>query len=229
MVVSTSLSTSSNLSSQKCNPCNLAPQTQDRCNAHRSTTNSADAITKKSVWFNEECNRYHVDEREFVDTNIGHNQTWYSEEDYEKMRDNIRRLVEEALVGTQGNDEPANILHILILHALLEGAKQVNYVLDDASQLKNVSNKLTHLYSRKTGGSFEYIGLERYLSRAVSTDSRERRRSIQEVVSDIQSEFQLGLWSEQDLGKEYHDCCRHISQPQILFAQLVARAQLKAG
>ncbi|KAL7577042.1 hypothetical protein ACA910_006784 [Epithemia clementina (nom. ined.)] len=76
----------------------------------------------------------------------------------------------------------------------------------------------------------DWIGLEYYLGagRCVRRESKERRHCIQEIVSDIQSEYQLGLWTSKTVETELRDSCTQISQTHSLFAQFLAQAQYRA-
>ena len=195
-------------------------------------------------------NQYHADKKR---KNLVKDcrKTWYSDEDYAVMRDNLKILVSKTKIRLldeqkqqqqqqrqQEQDDhqeenatttnKASPLHFVTsLEGLLRKTKTVNYVLDNASQIPKLSNKkLSKLYLRKFGGGIELIGLEHYLSATLFLDAKERRESVQELVAVIQTEHQQGLWTDAEaLRLEFRNCCRQVTQAHVLMAQLLAQAQ----
>ena len=93
------------------------------------------------------------------------------------------------------------------------------------SEAKAKSNSPNNASGTDQESGFDWIGLEYYMIPGVKQESKERRCWIQEVVSDIQSEYRKGLWTRDTVEQELRDCCCQVSQTHTLFAQFVAQAQ----
>ena len=120
------------------------------------------------------------------------------------------------------------------LASLLRVPSEINYELLDASRLLTNGNSksfllqdsLAFLYTKY--GCIDWIGLE-WEVRWMRRDTKERRESMLEIVSDIQSEYEQGSWSLDGRNDELRDCCRNVSQAHALYAQFLAKAQRMAS
>ncbi|KAL7556837.1 hypothetical protein ACA910_008845 [Epithemia clementina (nom. ined.)] len=114
------------------------------------------------------------------------------------------------------------------LQVLFQETCAVNRVVRDASQWVQTNHpalerRMALLY---TGCQLDWIGLEPH---AFRRDTQQRRQALWEVLTDIQSEYEQGLWTVQGRDLEWRDCCRQISQPHALLAQLLAQSQRMAS
>ena len=120
--------------------------------------------------------------------------------------------------------ETSQVSHVLwnaqhLLHS--------HFSTDSTSSSSSVSHRLSRLYM---GCKLDWIGLEYHCgSPTVRHETKARREALWEVVSDIQSEYEQGLWTVEGRNEELADSCRQLSQPHALYAQLIAHAQRQAS
>ncbi|KAL7559791.1 hypothetical protein ACA910_019791 [Epithemia clementina (nom. ined.)] len=176
---------------------------------------------KKRVRIDESQNQQHViHKRAFADMR----ETWYTNEEYELMRSRFYKAILDFKKRSSHQDEMS---YSNILRALFELVASVEYIVDDPKSILNddIQRKLALLYTQEEM-SIELIGLESYVVSRVRREARERRDAVQEVVFDVQNEYNAGLLDDDDFSNELRDSCLNFSQACGLFAQLQAQVRL---
>ena len=180
---------------------------------------------KKRVRFDERYNQSFANHDRYAEDC---HETWYDQDDYDDMRAYNRMLV----ARLQRQEEPQDKNDAIeILRSTLHLVKSIRHVVDDATTILTpvVSKQLATLYTG-SDAALELIGLELHVDKRLKQEARIRREAIQDVVYDIQTEHDRGLFlNNEELQCELRDCCLNYSQALGLFAQLQALAQLAAG
>jgi hypothetical protein len=175
----------------------------------------------KRVYFNESANvEFSNTQRCAEDCH----ETWYTRQDYKEFRADSKDIIFSVSMIDDENDPDS---FSGVLKALFEAVSDMNVVLEDASSIANgLEQKLVALYT--VAGDLDLIGLEFNISGFIKSESKQRRLALQEVVAEIQGEYDQGLWSDAEVAQEYQESCCNYSQACCLFGQLLAKAQLHA-
>jgi hypothetical protein len=177
-----------------------------------SLSSKAQSPSRK-VRFNERRNQHFASsERAAEDCQ----KNWYTSKDYKQFRSNVRRVV--------SNDKFSNAIE-----EIYEAACAVDFICDDATDLltPELEQKLVQLF-KSSDNSLDFLGVEHKDAVLVKKDAANRRVNLQDVVREIQTEFDCGLWGEEEVDEELRDSCLNFSQIACLFPQLLAKAQLAA-
>jgi hypothetical protein len=151
-------------------------------------------------------------------------ETWYARQDYKDFRAECKDIIFSVSMIEDESDQDS---FSGILKALFEAVSDINVVFEDASSIAHgLEQKLAALYT--VAGEMDLIGLEFNIAGFIQSESKQRRIALQEVVAEIQGEHDQGLWSDAEVAQEYCESCCNYSQACCLFAQLLAKAQLKA-
>ncbi|KAL7560984.1 hypothetical protein ACA910_006389 [Epithemia clementina (nom. ined.)] len=115
------------------------------------------------------------------------------------------------------------------LQSLFDLVSKVDFVVEDPSSIVSpeMQQMLSQLYT-KGDDSFDLIGLEMHAESRLRRTAKEHREYIQEVVYDVQKEYQEGLLDEEQVHFELRNSCLNYSQAFALLAQIKASAQLVA-
>ncbi|KAL7569594.1 hypothetical protein ACA910_009564 [Epithemia clementina (nom. ined.)] len=169
--------------------------------------------------------------------------TWYSASEYRAIQAQVKRVLLDAKKSLKREEQEnsrrrhggdASINTKSILRELMDLTSQVNYGLRSVSKLvtPSVHQKLELLYQYELqNDQYEdsWIGLESFLQPYLQEEALQRMESINEVVSDIQAEYNYHLWSDAEVETELCDSCRNFSQALGLLAQFLAMAQHMAA
>eukprot|EP00523_Entomoneis_sp_CCMP467_P005918 CAMPEP_0168734044 /NCGR_PEP_ID=MMETSP0724-20121128/8607_1 /TAXON_ID=265536 /ORGANISM="Amphiprora sp., Strain CCMP467" /LENGTH=226 /DNA_ID=CAMNT_0008781129 /DNA_START=186 /DNA_END=866 /DNA_ORIENTATION=- len=187
---------------------------------------------KRHVVFDEDCNEYFEDCRDASCWEAdGKEECWYSKKDYQEFRAELRETVYSCIEEQRvGNDDSKNRPFYAAVRQLYLTCRRVDYILHDASLLINEKNR--HFQSEQdlarifdSEEAMELIGMEEQIITSIKQDLRQQRDAVQDVVYDIQCEYNRGLWSLTEMAVEMQESCLNHSQSSGLFAQLMARAQ----
>ena len=196
-------------------------------------SSSHDCTIQKRVRFDERYNQIFVNHGRYAEDC---HETWYDEDDYDDMRA-YNRFVMAHFQRQEPNERPQeedakNMLpnQATILRSLFYVVTSIRYEVGDVTSILSpaLSNQLTALYTGSSNAAMELIGLELHVDKRLKQEAQARREAIQEVVYDVQKEYDRGLWTDEELQRELRDCCLNHSQAFGLFAQLQALAQLGA-
>ena len=181
------------------------------------------------VHFNEHQNQYYEDTKHNSTSDVDcHQETWYSNYDYKKMRCDMQRVLCEAHQEMFAAPWTCTSFSET-LSTLLEHATSVKFVVDDVDRIltKETRQSIKTLYQPHNATErLEWIGLEYQLAKMLMKEAHVRRESIQEIVGDIQAEYHLGLWNQAEYSNELQESCRTFTQAMGLLAQMLAQAQL---
>jgi hypothetical protein len=183
-----------------------------------SLSSKAQSPSRK-VRFNECRNQYFAStERAAEDCR----ETWYTAKDYKQFRSNVRRV-------SNGENDDAKYSFSNAMEEIYEAVCAVDFIIDDATDLftPELERKLVQLF-KSSDNCLDFLGLEYKIVVPVRKDRKNRRENLQDVVREIQTECDCGLWSEEEVDNELRDSCLKFSQTACLFSQLLAKAQLAA-
>lgn len=184
----------------------------------------------RRVIFNEDLNQYHDNT---IRCEEDCHETWYKTQDYQEFRSNKRKTLHEWQSKYELNTNCSRFFHLL--RDLYEQTKQVDYILDDVSELLNQKQfkqfkELAKLYA-KSEEIYGYIGMEHRLVDSIERDIGQRKYDILKTVYEIQCEQRIdGLWEncDEEMQIEMRESCLHYSQCNVLFSQMIALAQRMA-
>ena len=196
---------------------------------------------RKRVRFSLNQNVYHEDK---VRTSLNEcRSTWFTDQEYKTIACEARlikleyqmklfNLLRAREQGQEDNENsPAIVYFSAVLSDLLRLSSTINFVVDDVSRLltPQIEEKLRLLYVERSDKGdnyrFDWVGLECFILDSLRSESKSRYESIQEVVSDIEAEYNFNLWTTAEMEDELRDSCRNFSQAHGLMAQLIARAR----
>jgi hypothetical protein len=175
----------------------------------------------KRVHFNESSNMTHSNKQRCAEDC---HETWCTRQEYKQFRSESKDIIFSVSMMEDEKDQDS---FSGVLKAIFEAVTDIDVVLEDASPIAlDLEQKLAALYT--VAGDLDLIGLEFNIAGFIKSESKKRRFALQEVVAEIQGEYEQGLWSEAEVAQEYRESCCNYSQACCLFAQLLAKAQLKA-
>lgn len=175
----------------------------------------------KRVHFNESANEAFSNTQRCAEDC---HETWYARQEYKQFRAESKDIIFSVSMMEDENDQDS---FSGVLKAIFQAVTDIDVVLEDASSIANeLEQKLAALYT--VAGDLDLIGLEFNIAGFIKSESKKRRFALQQVVAEIQSEYDQGLWSDAEVAQEYKESCCNYSQACCLFAQLLAKAQLKA-
>ncbi|KAL7560985.1 hypothetical protein ACA910_006391 [Epithemia clementina (nom. ined.)] len=149
--------------------------------------------------------------------------SWYTKADFSSMRSEMQCTIQE--LRKKDKSMQGQFSHIL--QSLFDLVSKVDFVVEDPSSIVSpeMQQMLSQLYT-KGDDSFDLIGLEMHVESRLRRTAKEHREYIQEVVYDVQKEYQEGLLDEEQVHFELRDSCLNYSQAFALLAQIKASAQL---
>ncbi|KAL7560975.1 hypothetical protein ACA910_006381 [Epithemia clementina (nom. ined.)] len=151
--------------------------------------------------------------------------SWYIKADFQNMRAEMQSTIQEL----QRKDKTMHSPLSKTLKALFNLVSSVDYIVEDLSSIvgANIQQMLSQLYTQGQD-SCDLIGLEMHVEGRLRRTAKEHREYTQEVVYDIQKEYQTGLLDEEKVHFELCESCLNYLQAFGLLAQIKVLAQLFA-
>mmetsp|Transcript_9242 Transcript_9242/g.19938 ORF Transcript_9242/g.19938 Transcript_9242/m.19938 type:complete len:233 (+) Transcript_9242:126-824(+) len=197
--------------------------------------------TGRKVRINQRRNVFHDNTKSFEDVK----KTWYGTSDYKSFRAEVKKVL--STFKEEAEKDYAKNMFLVILEDLYDTVRSIDYVVKGDcmniltdEQKHNVLNLFKTIKGpkvQKASTSIHYsdfdhlllIGLEFHAVPHITREAQTERENIQDVVDEVQGEYERGLWDNQDLFiSELRDSCVNFSQASTLFGQFLARAQLEA-
>uniref|UniRef100_A0A7S3DRT0 Uncharacterized protein n=1 Tax=Entomoneis paludosa TaxID=265537 RepID=A0A7S3DRT0_9STRA len=179
----------------------------------------------RKVRFNQRRNQFYESnvQRQDIDN------AWFRDADYKRFRAHVKKVI--AKFKEEAESDQAKNLFMVILEDLYDTVRSIDYVVKGnvmkiltPEQQHNVLNLF-----KACGPEADLIGLEFHVVTNITVEAQRERENIQEVVDDIQGEYERGLWETSDsFCQELRDSCLNFSQASTLFARFMAQAQLEA-
>ena len=202
MVISNSAcSETSCVSANRCGKHTVQSLNDDVCNV----------FAKKQVRINEDCNE--VFYQSLISSSVDRSHSWYSSSDYRKFRACFARDLSRLKTSKRSTA-------LVDLYSLCCG---VSYKLSDVSEVvsadfNTVATAFQHAHNSTS------LGFESKVTRISNSETGDRAEAIQDVVQDIQQEYDEGEWDvEEDYAEELRECCMAFSQADCLFAQIIGK------
>lgn len=189
-------------------------------------------LQHRSVRFDEGMNQehqYYSSEQESSGSDIadGHfSDLWYQDSDFCRFKQENEEIIKRVLQEEKWNEESWSFYKTLrVLYSI---SSEIEYELDDAFAVmcpkqQLLLKQLSHLHHKNANAAPDTIGLEKCFVPCIKKDLETRVEALQDVVAEIQSEYDQGFWSDAQLVAELRECCRNYSQAPCLFAQLLGR------
>eukprot|EP00527_Entomoneis_sp_CCMP2396_P003104 CAMPEP_0198136948 /NCGR_PEP_ID=MMETSP1443-20131203/503_1 /TAXON_ID=186043 /ORGANISM="Entomoneis sp., Strain CCMP2396" /LENGTH=210 /DNA_ID=CAMNT_0043798255 /DNA_START=33 /DNA_END=665 /DNA_ORIENTATION=+ len=180
----------------------------------------SDLVQQHEVRFDEFRNQYFADETD--DCDCDPSAIWYCDDDFKKFSSEFRQIRKaDKKVGAR-KVLSKNLKEIFDLCS-------VDFMVENADQV--VSSEQRHALSEvyRANSEDDFVGTEYITSSNIKKNMCRRREKTQKIVSDIQLEFDKGFWKGDDeLQSEIRECYRNYAQANILFSQIIAKAQMHA-
>ena len=151
---------------------------------------------------------------------------WYQDSDFCRFKQENKEIIKRVLQEEKWNEESWSFYKTLrVLYSI---SSEIEYELDDAFAVmcpkqQLLLKQLSHLHHKNANAAPDTIGLEKSFVPCIKKDLEKRVEALQDVVAEIQSEYDQGFWSDAQLVAELRECCRNYSQAPCLFAQLLGR------
>mmetsp|Transcript_11175 Transcript_11175/g.24935 ORF Transcript_11175/g.24935 Transcript_11175/m.24935 type:complete len:219 (-) Transcript_11175:90-746(-) len=182
--------------------------------ANDKTAQSSFSDEPRRVWFDDDKSEHHEDT---IRNSQDCEDTWYTAKDFHRFQEEndefVRSILEEG--SNQYNDFRS------IVEELYRTARHAENGLNSDMLTFELEVHLRKMYALEC--TYELIGLEKEIVFSVKRAIRQRTRSLNHEVHDIQMDLEFGA-ELSDISQELSETSHSLSQPPTVFSILLAVA-----